>query len=613
MRCSLRVRVRWLCRAQASAIRGSETKSRETALHRSKRQLGLISDKGQASPSSHRGNEGGYAKLAGWAIQTRSIMRTTILAVGVLILLILVLANRPDSAPPTLPAGLHTGEQPDVESQVQSDLAAHLPEGSNRQDGAPRQVVSVELKREELSPFEPLMTGSLQVRVDGRPQHFAVENGRATIVGSLEAEDWRSLRVLDAEGASLFSHLSGAPADGRVSCYGYPGYFLGQDPPVAEGAPNSLSVYAPTDPLSLRRCLYPAQAADVQEVPLVRGEFSYVRAFETDDDYYFVRRPGFAWLKIFSQDVSPGEVFWLHFERSGSVVFRGPELNLEREPRVIAQSGYQPAIRPELHEVNGRVLDGWRPGKYKAFMTPNISELELSAVTETAEFEVVAGETTNVDFVLKEGFERDEAGWGYLEGTLHIESWVLVEPWNTEVGLRIRIKRLGPEDCLEWEGLRRQKKLLPVYVMEEVQSKEVGDPLWRWSAGRYPAGRYRIHVDPLSWFVDVVVKPEETTVVEADVPTLARTVIAISAEGADASNLPVILFNLDDANPSRFSKESLQLITGEAGSLQMISPPGRYNAVILWNGKVYEQEIDLHAGWNSASPAPNVGGSRHGR
>jgi hypothetical protein len=232
-------------------------------------------------------------------------------------------------------------------------------------------------------------------------------------------------------------------------------------------------------------------------------------------------------------------------------------------------------------------------------MTPSISEHELSAITEIADFEVVAGEITNVDFVLKEEYEHDEAGWGHLEGTLHVESWPLVEPWNAEVGLRIRISRLDPEDSLQWEGLRRQKKLLPVYTMEEVESAQVGDPLWRWNLGRYPEGRYRIHVDPLRWFVDATVKSEETTLVEARVPTLARTDITIDAEGADASNLVVFLSHPEGAYPRGAPNPSPHLITSEAGSLQMISPPGHHNLAIMWNGNVYEQKIDLLAGWNS--------------
>jgi hypothetical protein len=465
-------------------------------------------------------------------------------------------------------------------------------------DGAPRGKVSISVKKDEYLPFKPLMSGSLRIRAGSHLRSFPIKNGAATIVGSVEAGDWRTLRVHDSEGQLLFSHLDGAPSEGQVQCYAYPGYFLRQKLPATGGAQGVLTVYSPASPVFLSRCMYPSQPADLIEVPIVRGELSYVRALESTRDYYFARRPGFAWIKILPDDMDAGDVATLDLKASGKVVLRGPELRLERTPRVIVQSGVKQAIRAKAGEVDGRVLDGWLPGVYTAFMTPSISESELTAITEVEEFEVVAGEIANVVFTLKAEY-GSESSWGSLQGTLSVESWSLVEPWDAELGLRIRVQRLGPDASLDWEGLRRQKKLLPVHAMEEVMSPRLGDPIWRWNAGSYPAGRYRLHVDPLRWFVDVSVESEHATVVDCQLPTLARTDIAVGAEGVDASSLVAFLSHPEGAYPPGAPNPSPHLISNGVGSLQMISPPGRHNLAIMWKGSVYEQEVDLQPGWNS--------------
>jgi hypothetical protein len=204
-----------------------------------------------------------------------------------------------------------------------------------------------------------------------------------------------------------------------------------------------------------------------------------------------------------------------------------------------------------------------------------------------------------VRLALSPKFSDGPVGWGHLEGTLRFEAWDLVEPWYSEVGLNLRIQEIAPEPSLQFKGLKRGQKLIRTHTMERVEGAIEDNPAWRWDAGEYPAGRYRLHVDPLRWSMEIAVPSGERSVVDVRVPELARTTINLSVTGGDLSKLSVYIPPPKGTDPSAAVNESPPLIPGEHGSLQMISAPGAYSLGIMWKSKFYEQEVDLLPGWNS--------------
>ena len=453
------------------------------------------------------------------------------------------------------------------------------------------------VQREPGGPHFPLALGSMEIAAEQGSRTVQIEAGHATVPSVMTSGKYSVSGVKDSGGDSLF--FCNDDESATVRCYSYPGIFV--RPVDTNGVPTEEieALEFSGDENRAADFDVPPSSRHVAALSVDGLDPTYVPALDAFSPFYLLRVKGKAWVRVDSADCAPGGAITIPARPSGSVVFQEVYQAYPRMPRLIVnavggQQMMRPLLRPEVYER----IEGWPVGEYEAYLTLSSRDAVESAVTEVARFTVREGQTTTV--AITPLVDSETAGVGHLRGILRFEAWDLVEPWYQRYGLRLNIESLSGPDSLPFKMVDRRQRLLSTKLMQELPGRPGGSPSWAWDAGEYPAGAYRMQVEPIRAWVDFSVVAGETTVLDQAIPEMAVTVLDFGGKVEDPTSMTAFLsYPREWQNPPRIN-EAPKLIEGEEGTAMMICSPGDYTLRFLCGIEFKEQDLSLDPGWNMA-------------
>lgn len=405
--------------------------------------------------------------------------------------------------------------------------------------------------------------------------------------------------VVDRNGTPLHFYITGTLQElESITCYAYPGFLI--EPTEQSTRPSGkLEVVKPGANANLgKNFSVPPSPAHVSNIASSTQGFAYVPIPEHPRDTYLARLADSAWVKIQAGLAEPGSRLTLDFERSGSVVFNSDIRESSITMALMVKDAEdRTMLNPRFKKVRGHTIPGWLPGTYTA-LVETFGLGQEHPLSDSATFEVRAGEITTVEL---DSLLANESTKGFLRGTLHFQSWELVAPWyDNKTGFTLEIEPLSEDARSRFHEVRRRKRTLMTPWMQNIATIDSGNPAWMWDAGAYPPGRYRAHINPLRAMVDFEVLASEFTILDAPIPMLAVTLLDIGIPIEDLGKLrPLLPYPESVENPSLLIKSPKLIHSNIPGQPMMICPPGGYDMAFLWNGKPYDQRVNLKPGWNT--------------
>lgn len=444
----------------------------------------------------------------------------------------------------------------------------------------------------------PLASGTARIAGAGPNSALPIEGGRISVLeGPWSEAEFRVLSVQDDSGKSLFVSLDADSS--KLRCYGYPGIFVqgvGAGPGPSTSKLEAMEFSG--DPNLGSEFDVPPSWNHVTELSTDGEGPTFVEALSPGNSSYWLRFVGQAWQRVEANDCPLGGTVTLESKPSGSVVFSTTISGLHRTPKLVVRGLDGEAImRPRLSDAVQYGVGGWPAGTYEAFLTVASTDSPVFAVSGRETFEVFPGQSTQVILAAPEEGESNELG--HLSGILSFESWELVEPWFLEYGLRLTIEPLEGVDNAAFNSIRRRDRILPVSSMADLQSMPNGSPAWGWDAGQYPAGRYRLQIEPIRSWIEFSVEAEQETVLDRPVPVMAVAVIEGGVASLDASAFaPLLSYPLGWSSYPE-SNDSPKLLTTADGAMMMITEPGEYSLNFLWGTRFVQEPLELLPGWNT--------------
>jgi hypothetical protein len=533
--------------------------------------------------------------------------KNIVLTLSVVLMACLVYALANDSGEVVSLAGSSANVQSDDGVEEPNRLLGGSADGDAPRVPSPRlSKVTVVVKSSPGAQFVPLVSGRITIRVGSTASEVGVIDGVARVDLNGSTGGFKCLSAV----AESYTHLyvSSVPVedDMHIECFGYEGYFL--DVEVGDqGGEENVSVYTTVESqASLRLMAQPPSLEGLKEIPVFGRTPAYVEALRGGSEFMYIRTASSAWRRIDKSELILGSVNKIQLPVGGGVILVGePQYVDGRVARLAVQVDKKLIMIPKLNEFLGRTIDGWEPGKYSAHLTLSQSASDRKNIGGEVEFEVRPGEVTNVYISGAEALQSEN---GELMGSLSFDSWEFVEPWFGSSGVTLRIEAKDQSGETARNAKAVNKRYINSSGMTEVRGVSSGSPFWNWDAGTYPAGEYRLFVEPTQWMFDITVNPNEANAIDIVVPPLACTLLDFGSAKVDPKDVTLSLYETIHGQKKLGRELPQSLIAAEGGGLQMISPPGKYLMWFVYKGESYERNLELLAGWNNESIAVSSGG-----
>jgi len=445
----------------------------------------------------------------------------------------------------------------------------------------------------------PLESGTLTLVGGSGRVRLEVAHGRTRLEHPSGLGEW-SIESIES---TLHAHLycpTRPSTEGRIECYAYPGYFIFFGPSrddlealeffiLEANRPGRLAIRGPIP-------LVPEAMHWVDTLPKPN---SYLPQRDVSPDLLLGRTSGSALSALLLTDADVGRTLELHLEPAAPVRFLEPP-GAKYPPRaqLVLRGARDELVAAERWmDLSSVVCETLAPGRYSAALLAPEARTFEHGITSWVTFELTAGEMTEVSLgpLIPAGVGPPKTE---LHGTLEFAGWDLVRPWidrNVVVTFEERAIAEG--------GARRgapRRKSVTLKNMEVLQDEESGSPIWRWGVGEMPPGDYRCSLDVVQYRVDFELQLGNCEPLHLRVPEMARTVLDFglpAEERAQSSALSALLIPTAGP-PLNHSTPSPKFLTGDAGSLEMISMPGAYTLMVMWDKQPYSKEVHLEAGWN---------------
>ncbi len=445
----------------------------------------------------------------------------------------------------------------------------------------------------------PLESGTLVLTKGNGRVRLKVVCGRASLGNQSGLEGWSIESIESPLHARLYSHTRPF-TDRRIDCYAYPGYFISYSslPDSSESLELFIREANRTEPLAIRGPI-PLVPDAMRRIAILPKPNSYLAKREVSPELLLGRTSRSALSALLLTDGEVGRTLDLHLTQSATVRFVEPP-GTEYLPaaRVVVRGAQDELVAAEQWKNLSNVACGTlAAGRYSAALLAPEARTFEHTITDWVTFELAAEEATVVCLgpliPASPGPPVTE-----LHGTLEFDGWELVRPWiNQNVVVTFDVKPVADSRSKQ---VAPRRKSISLRNMEILQDENSGNPIWRWSVGEMPPGEYRCSLDAVQFRLDFELMDGNRDALHLRIPAMARTVLefGVSTEQrVQSSALSALLIPISGP-PLNHSTPSPKFLTGDAGSVEMISMPGAYTLMVMWDKQPYSKEVHLEAGWN---------------